>query len=104
MPEAPGRISLSESERKVLADLQLFSDDEGRVVISSRQLKETTGLSLPTVLNTLQRLADRRLIQTYTPPRPKVCEHTVLFRDPVRLTDAQDRNLRSRRSSTGGRP
>lgn len=103
MPEAPGRISLSESERKVLADLQLLSDDAGRVVISSRQLKETTGLSRPTVLSALQRLADRRLIKTYTPHRPKVCEHTVLFRELVRLSDGQAAAPRAKRSSTGGR-
>lgn len=102
MPEAPGRIPLTPSERKVLADLQLFSDDHGRVVISSRQLKETTGLARQTVLTVLQRLADRRLIETYTPRCPKVCEHKVLFRVPVRLADGLTGNPRSRRSSAGG--
>lgn len=104
MPSAPLRaLSLTRSERKVLADLQLFSDDYGHVVISSRQLVQTTGLTQKTVFRALERLADRRLIQTYTPRRPKTCEHTVLFRGSVRYAHDGISKARAGRSAKGGR-
>ena len=106
MPHANSRVSnlevqLTRAQRKVLADLELFSGESQRVVISSRRLAQYTGLSRPTVLSALAALNDRQLIQTHTPRAPKTSEHILLFRGSVRMADGQICPS-ARRASTGG--
>ncbi len=103
MSNAPERISkLTRAQRKVLADLELFSDDDRRVAIASRKLAETTGLSRTTVRVALSDLNDLGLIRTYAPHRPRASEHTLLFPVSVRLGNGPICPS-TRRSSTGGR-
>jgi hypothetical protein len=81
-------VQLTRAQRKVLADLELFSDDQRRAVISTRKLVATTGLDLKTVLAAINRLNELQLIRTYIPPRRKTAEHTLLFRGSVRTSGA----------------
>jgi predicted transcriptional regulator len=101
MPSAPLR-ALTRAERKVLADLQLFSDDTGHVAISTRQLAETTGLSQSGIASILRRLADKRLIATCKRPRRMGCEYTVIHK-PVLPGRERNSSPRVGRSSMGGR-
>jgi hypothetical protein len=77
---------LTRAQRKVLADLDLFSDGKEQVVISSRKLAETTGLSRPTVLAALEQLNELRVIQTLHGGPRRASSHRLL---PVRTASGQ---------------
>ena len=102
MSDAPTRIlQLTRTQKKVLADLELFSKDGAHVAISHRKLAASTGLSRPTVLRALEALNDLGVIRSYTPHPPRVREHTLFFPVSVRIGDGQICPS-ARRSSTGG--
>jgi DNA-binding GntR family transcriptional regulator len=83
MSTAPERrTTLTRAQRKVLADIELFSDRQNRAVLSSRGLAETTGLSRRTVQAAIDRLNELQLIRTVTGTRTRPSEHRLV---PVRL-------------------
>ncbi|HSU61199.1 MAG TPA: helix-turn-helix domain-containing protein [Bryobacteraceae bacterium] len=102
MSDAPTRIlQLTRTQKKVLADLELFSDDGEHVAISHRKLAESTGLSRPTVLTAIEALNDLRLITT-CPRKPREPgRYRLLFPVSVRTASGQISPL-AKRSSTGG--
>jgi DNA-binding transcriptional MocR family regulator len=105
MSDAHERIhpfeKLTRTQKKVLADLELFSGGGERVSISSRKLAESTGLSRPTVLNAVEALNDLHLISTEKRERGKASLHTLLFRGSVRLSPGQI-SPSAMSASTGG--
>jgi DNA-binding MarR family transcriptional regulator len=90
MLNAPPRVPmLTRAQKKVLADLDLFSDGKAQVVISSRQLAETTGLSRPTVLSALEQLNELQLIQTLRGGPRRASLHRLLPVRSVRTASGQ---------------
>lgn len=105
MSNAPTRVhaieNLTRAQKKVLADLELFSDGQESVVISSRKLAESTGLSRPTVLTALEALNELQLITTCPRRPPGPGRYRLLFPVSVRLGRGQICPS-AKRSSTGG--
>jgi DNA-binding MarR family transcriptional regulator len=91
---------LTKSQRKVLADLELFSGDSDRIAIGHRKLAQTTGLSRPTVQTALEALNELQLILTRRRGPSEPSEHRLLYRGSVRIDPGQIEPL-ARRSSTG---
>lgn len=70
---------VTKSQSKVLAALASAAGTEGRAIVSNCKLARLTGLSRPTVSTAIDRLNELQLIRSFTPPRPKPSEHTLLY-------------------------
>jgi hypothetical protein len=104
MPDAQTRVpELTRAQKKVLADLELFSDGAPSVAVPYRKLVQSTGLSGGAVLSALDALVGLALIRIRRGTPRKASEYTLLYRGSVRIASGSIGPLAIRPSTGGAR-
>ena len=96
--------SIRNGDIAILVEIAKFADNESKECWPSVQtLCETTGITRPTVISALERLAQARLLETVTPPnhgKGKATRRRLVFSDPSKRAKSRKLQVSQMRSDS----